>query len=330
MMPGIRLSMAISDYDHVRDLVNGRVRAEGIDLIPMELPIEEIFYRMFSFAEWDVAEFSMAKYVSMIGEGTAPFRAIPVFPSRVFRQSAFYVATRASVRSPKDLVGKRIGIPEWAQTAGVYARAFLQHQCGIRLADVHWIQAGVNQAGRSEKATLSLPDGIEIEQIRDRSLNELLLTGDLDGIISAREPVAFLARDPRIARLWPDYRSIEESYYRDTGIFPIMHVIVIRNEMLSRHRWIAMNLFRAFDEAKANSLKNLSSIVNSSVAIPWMHHAYDHAQAVLGENFWPYGIEGNQRTLEAFLQYCSEQGVTRREVSVEELFPHELSKTFRV
>jgi 4,5-dihydroxyphthalate decarboxylase len=329
-MPGIQLSMAISDYDHVRDLVNGRVCTEGIDLIPMELPIEEIFYRMFSFAEWDVAEFSMAKYVSMIGAGTAPFRAIPVFPSRVFRQSAFYVATGATVRGPEDLVGKRIGIPEWAQTAGIYARAFLQHQCGIRLADIHWIQAGVNQAGRSEKATLSLPDGIEIEQIRDRSLNELLLTGDLDGIISAREPVAFLARDPRIARLWPDYRSIEESYYRDTGVFPIMHVVVIKNEILSRHPWIAMNLFRAFDEAKANSLKSLSSIVNSSVAIPWVHHAYDHAQAVLGVNFWPYGIEGNQRTLEAFLRYCNEQGVTQRAVSVEELFPHELSKTFRV
>jgi 4,5-dihydroxyphthalate decarboxylase len=329
-MPGIQLSMAISNYDHVRDLVSGRVRAEGIDLIPMELPIEEIFFRMFSFAEWDVAEFSMAKYVSMIGAATAPFRAIPVFPSRVFRQSAFYVATGASVSSPDELAGKRIGIPEWAQTAGVYARAFLQHQCGVRLADVHWVQAGVNQAGRAEKATLSLPDGVKIEQVRDRSLNELLLAGDLDGIISAREPAAFLARDPRIARLWPDYRSIEEGYYRDTGVFPIMHVIVIRNETLGRHPWIAMNLFRAFDEAKANSLKRLSSIVNSSVAIPWMHYAYDHAQEVIGENFWPYGIEGNRRTLEAFLRYCGEQGVTQRAVSVEELFPHELSKTFRV
>lgn len=329
-MPGIQLSMAISDYDHVRDLVNGRVRAEGIDLTPMELPIEEIFYRMFSFAEWDVAEFSMAKYVSMIGAGTAPFRAIPIFPSRVFRQSAFYVATGASVRSPEDLVGKRIGIPEWAQTAGIYARAFLQHQCGMRLADIHWIQAGVNQAGRSEKATLSLPDGVKIEQVRDRSLNELLLTGDLDGIISAREPVAFLARDPRIARLWPDYRSIEERYYRDTGVFPIMHVVVIRNEMLSRHPWIAMNLFRAFDEAKTNSLRRLSSIVNSSVAVPWMHDTYHRAQQVLGDNFWPYGIEPNLHTLNAFLQYCGEQGLTQRTVSVEELFPREVSKLFKV
>jgi 4,5-dihydroxyphthalate decarboxylase len=329
-MSGIQLSIAISDYDHVRDLINGRVRAEGIHLIPMELPVEEIFFRMFSFTEWDIAEFSMAKYVSLIGTGTAPFRAIPVFPSRVFRQSAFYVATGSSVRSPKDLAGKRVGIPEWAQTAGIYARAFLQHQCGVHLTDIHWVQAGVNQAGRSEKVTLSLPSGVKIEQVRDRSLNELLLAGDLDGIISAREPTAFLARDPKIARLWPDYRSIEESYYRDTGVFPIMHVIVIKNEVLSRNPWIAMNLFRAFSDAKTNSLKRLSSIVNSSVAIPWMHQAYDHAKNIVGEDFWPYGIEGNQRTLEAFLQYCKEQGVTQRTVSIEELFPRELSRTFSV
>jgi len=329
-MSGIELSIATSDYDHVRDLINSRVRAEGIHLIPTELPVEEIFFRMFSFTEWDIAEFSMAKYVSLIGTGTAPFRAIPVFPSRVFRQSAFYVATDSSVRSPEDLAGKRVGIPEWAQTAGIYARAFLQHQCRVHLADIHWVQAGVNQAGRSEKVTLSLPDGVKIEQVRDRSLNELLLAGDLDGIISAREPTAFLARDPKIARLWPDYRSIEESYYRDTGIFPIMHVIVIKNEVLSRHPWIAMNLFRAFSDAKTNSLKRLSSIVNSSVAIPWMHQAYDHAKNTFGEDFWPYGIEGNQRTLEAFLQYCNEQGVTQRTVSIEELFPRELSRTVSV
>jgi 4,5-dihydroxyphthalate decarboxylase len=329
-MPGVPLSMAISNYDHVGDLLNGRIRPEGIDLMPMELSVEEIFFRMFSFVEWDVAEFSMAKYVSLVGTGTAPFRAIPVFPSRVFRQSAFYVATSGPLHGPQDLAGRRIGIPEWAQTAGVYARAFLQHQCGVRLADIYWVQAGVNQPGRAEKAALSLPDGVKIEQVRDKSLNELLLAGDLDGIISAREPAAFLAHDPRIARLWTNYRSIEETYYRDTGVFPIMHVIVVRNETLTRHPWIAMNLLRAFDEAKANSLKRLSTIVNSSVAIPWMHYAYNHAQEVIGENFWPYGIEDNRRTLEAFLQHCGEQGITQRVLSVEELFPHELSKTFKV
>jgi 4,5-dihydroxyphthalate decarboxylase len=184
------------------------------------------------------------------GIGAAPFQAIPVFPSRVFRQSAFYIATGAGIKGPEDLAGRRIGVPEWAQTAGIYARAFLQHQCGVRLADIQWVQAGVNQTGRTEKVTLSLPDGAKIEQVRDRSLNELLLAGDIDGMISAREPACFLARDPRVARLWPDYRSIEETYYMEPGIFPIMHAIAIRNETLSRHPWIAMNLFRAFEEAK--------------------------------------------------------------------------------
>lgn len=329
-MPGVSLSMAISRYDHVRDLTDGRVRPEGIDLMPMELSVEEIFFRMFSFVEWDVAEFSMAKYVSLVGTGTAPFRAIPVFPSRVFRQSAFYVATGGSIRGPEDLTGRRIGIPEWTQTAGIYARAYLQHQCGVRLADIHWVQAGVNQTGRKEKVTPILPDGVAIEQVNDRSLNELLLAGDIDGIISAREPAGFLALDPRISRLWPDYRSVEESYYRKTGVFPIMHVIVIKNDALDHHPWIAMNLFRAFDEAKTNSLRRLSSIVNSSVAVPWMHDAYHRAQQVLGDNFWPYGIEPNLQTLNAFLQYCGEQGVTQRTVSVEELFPLEVSKVFKV
>lgn len=329
-MPGIRLSMAISNYDHVGDLVNGRVRPEGIDLTAMELPIEEIFFRMLSFTEWDVSEFSMAKYVSLVGKGIAPFQAIPVFPSRVFRQSAFYIATGAGIKLPEDLAGRRIGVPEWAQTAGIYARAFLQHQCRVRLADIHWVQAGVNEAGRKEKVTLDLPDGVMIEQVSDRSLNELLLAGELDGIISAREPAAFLARDPRIARLWPDYRSVEETYYRDTGVFPIMHVIVVKNESLSRNPWIAMNLYRAFDEAKNNSLKRLSSIVNSRIAIPWSHEAYDRAREVLGEDFWPYGIEANLRTLDAFLQFCGEQGVTQRRVQVEELFPCEVSKFFKV
>jgi 4,5-dihydroxyphthalate decarboxylase len=329
-MPGIQLSMAISNYDHVGDLVNGRVRPEGIELTAMELPIEEIFFRMFSFSEWDISEFSMAKYVSMVGTGTAPFRAIPVFPSRVFRQSAIYIATGATIKGPEDLAGRRIGVPEWAQTAGIYARAFLQHQCGVALAGIHWVQGGVNQAGRTEKVDLSLPDGVKIEQVHDRSLNELLLSGDLDGIISAREPAGFLARDPRIARLWPDYRLIEETYYRQTGVFPIMHAIVIKNETLSRHAWIAMNLFRAFDEAKNNSLRRLSSIVNSRVAIPWSHEAYDHAREILGDDFWPYGIEANRRTLDAFLQYCREQGLTQRTVAVEELFPREVSKFFKV
>ncbi|MDP9050620.1 MAG: 4,5-dihydroxyphthalate decarboxylase [Acidobacteriota bacterium] len=329
-MPDIQLSMAVSHYDHVSDLVNGRVHAEGIDLTAMELPIEEIFFRMFSFQEWDVAEFSMAKYVSLVAAGQAPFCAIPVFPSRVFRQSAFYVAAGGPIRRAEDLAGRRIGVPEWVQTAGVYARAFLQHQCGVPLADIHWVQAGVNQAGRTEKVPSSLPNAVKIQQVPDRSLNEMLLAGDLDGIISAREPAAFAAGNPRVVRLWPDYRAAEETYYRETGIFPIMHVIVIKNETLSRHPWAAMNLLRAFDEAKQNSLERLSTIVNSPIAIPWSYSAYRSAQKVFGDDLWPYGIESNRRTLEAFLDYCREQGIIQQRLAIEDMFPAEVSKVFKV
>ena len=329
-MPEIELSLAVSYYEHISDLLRGRVRAEGIRLVTVDLPVEEIFFRMLLFVEWDVAEFSMAKYVSLVGSGLPPFHAIPVFPSRMFRQSAFFVATGAGISCPGDLVGRRVGIPEWSQTAGIYARAYLQHQCGVQLQDIRWVQAGVNEPGRNEKVTLSLPEGVIIDHVRNRSLNEMLLSGDLDAAISAREPSAFTARDPGITRLWPDHHALEKTYYRETGIYPIMHVIVIKAATLDRHPWIAMNLFEAFQEAKDNSLRYLSSSLKSRIPIPWLHERADEARSLFGEDFWPYGIEPNRRTLVAFLQYCHEQGVTNRHVQIEELFPPQLGRVFKV
>jgi 4,5-dihydroxyphthalate decarboxylase len=329
-VPDIQLSLAISYYDHVSDMLRGRVRAEGISLTVLELPLEEVFFRTVHFAEFDVAEFSMGKYVSLVAAGDPPYVAIPVFPSRVFRQSAFYVAPRAGIREAKDLAGRRVGIPEWAQTASIYARAYLQHQCGVPLRDVRWVQAGVNQAGRAEKVDLNLPEGVAIERIRDRSLNEMLLAGDLDAIVSAREPDAFVARDARIVRLWPDTGALEEKYYRETGIFPIMHAILIKKTTLDRHPWIATNLFTAFEQAKTNAQQHLSRAVTSRVPFPGAYHAVAAAQRVFGEDPWPYGIEPNRRTLDAFLEFAHEQGVTRRRVQVEELFPRELGAFVRV
>jgi 4,5-dihydroxyphthalate decarboxylase len=328
-MSRLSLSIAMSNYEHVSDVMNGHIHPEGIDLMPMELPVEEIFFRMLNFLEWDVSEFSMAKYVSLVAADKAPFWAIPVFPSRVFRQSAFYVASGSGIEEPADLAGRRVGIPEWAQTAGVYARSYLQHQCGMQLKDIHWVQAGVNDSGRSEKVKLSLPSGVAIETVSDRSLNDLLLAGEIDAMISAREPASFIKRDPRIARLWPDYRTVEEDYYKNTGIFPIMHAVVIKKETLEQHPWIAMNLFKVFEEAKKRSLQRLSSLVNSRVAIPWSHIAVERAQTLFGEDVWPYGIEANRCTLEAFTQFCFEQGVTDRRVPLSELFPPQLTKTYK-
>jgi len=329
-VPDIQLTLAISYYDHVSDLLRGRVRAEGISLTMLELPLEEIFFRTVKFTEFDIAEFAMGKYVSLVAAGNPPFVAIPVFPSRVFRQSAFYVATRAGIRDAKCLAGRRVGIPEWAQTATIYARAYLQHQCGVPLRDVRWVQAGVNQAGRAEKVALSLPEGVAVERILDRSLNEMLLAGDLDAVISAREPDAFVAGDARIARLWPDTQGLEEAYYRETGIFPIMHAIVIKKTTLDRNPWIAMNLFKAFEQAKVNAQQHLGRAITSRVPFPGAYHAVAEAQRVFGEDPWPYGIEPNRRTLDAFLQFAHEQGVTARRLQVEELFPRELSALVKV
>lgn len=323
-MPNIPLTMAVTYFDHIGDLVRGRVRPEGIDLTVLQLPVEEIFYRMLHFGEWDVSEFALGKYASLVAAGAAPFRAIPVFPSRVFRQSAVYVGAGKGIREPQDLAGKRVGIPEWAQTACTYARGYLAHHWGLRLRDVQWVQAGVNEAGRKEKVKLSLPEGIEIEHVSDRSLNEMMLGGEIDAMISAREPDAFLAGDPRIARLWPETRELEEAYYRETGVFPIMHVMVIKNAVLDRHPWVAANLYAAFEQSKANALRHIDSANSSRVPFAWAYQAVRDAKRVFGEDFWPYGMQANCRTLDTFLQYAFEQGVTGRRVAVEELFPQEV------
>jgi 4,5-dihydroxyphthalate decarboxylase len=328
-VPDVELSLAVHYYDHVGDLLRGRVRPDGISLHVLELPVEEIFFRMLKFGEFDVAEFAMGKYVSLVASGEAPFVAIPVFPSRVFRQSAFYVATSAGIREARELSGKRVGIPEWAQSAGIYARGYLQHQCGVALRDVRWVQAGVNEAGRIEKVKLALPEGVEIERVSDRSLCEMLLAGDLDAILSAREPDAFVARDPRIARLWPDTRAVEEAYYGDTGIFPIMHTIVIKRATLDRYPWIAMNLFKAFDEAKTNAQRDLARVNTSRIPYPWAYDVVAGARRVFGDDVWPYGIEPNRKTLEALVQYAHEQGVASRKIKIEELFAPQLTAFVR-
>lgn len=329
-MADLKLTLAINYYDHVSELMRERVRVDGACLTILDLPVEEIFFRMDTFREWDICECSMAKYTSLVGMGAPPFSAIPVFPCRAFRQSAVFVSPNGGITSARDLAGRRVGIPEWAQTAGVYARGYLQHQCGLRLEDVHWVQAGVNEPGRKEKAHLSLPPGLKIEPVVDRSLSDMLVAGDLDAIISAREPHLFVAGDPRIVRLWPDYRMLEEAYYRETGIFPIMHAIVIKTAILEQYPWLAMNLFKAFDESKNRSLQRVVRSINPRIPVAWSHHGAIEAQKVFGEDCWPYGIEPNRRTLDGFLDFCCEQGITPRRVQIKELFPREVTEFYKV
>ena len=329
-MDPLPLVLAISEYDHVRDLISGRVVPEGMRLICLNLPIEEIFHRFIINREWDVSEMSMAKYVSLISQNDTSLSAIPVFPSRVFRHSSLYVRRDGPVRAPADLVGRRVGVPEWAQTAAVYSRGFLTRQYDIDLASIEWVQAGVDQPGRNEKVRLRLPEGITLAPVMDATLSDMLRDGRLDAVLSARPPRCFQEKHPSIRRLFENFLEVEAAYYDETGIFPIMHVIAIRREVLERHPWAAMNLFKAFDEAKNCSLERALDATASRFPIPWSYVHAQRAQSRFGRDYWPYGIDDNRPTLDAFLQYAYEQGVCHRRLAVEELFPKQMQTTVKV
>jgi 4,5-dihydroxyphthalate decarboxylase len=329
-MAELELSLAIGQYDHVRDLLDGTVAVGGVDLTVLRLPIEEIFYRSTFNREFDVSEMSFAKIVSLASQDDHAFVPLPVFPSRAFRHSSIYVRADAAIADPRDLAGKRVGVPEWAQTAAVYSRGMLAHEYGVDLASIRWHQAGVNDAGRREKVKLALPAGLQLTVVTDRSLSQMLAGGELDAVLSARPPAPFLAGDPRIRRLFPDARTVEEAYLRKTGIFPIMHVVALKRSLYEQHPWLAMNLFKAFEEAKQQSIARASDITASFYPLPWTAQIAQSARELFGADIWPYGVEPNRVTLDAFLQYAFEQGVCHRRLTPEALFPKEVSERYKV
>ena len=326
----LHLTMAVADYDHIRDLVHGLVQADGIALTGLVLEVEEIFHRFIKHLEWDVSEISFAKYTSLTAQGAAPMVAIPVFPSRVFRHSSIYVRADRGIASAKDLENRTIGIPEWAQTAGIYARGLLAESYGVDLTTIRWVQAGVNEPGRVEKVELKLPAGIRYQAQPDASLSELLAKGEIDAAISARVPSAFAHGNGGVVRLFPDYRNEEMRYYRETGIFPIMHTIAIRRAVFERHPWVAMNLLKAFDEAKRRSAERISDITAARIPLPWSAALAAEFAETFGPDLFPYGVEANRPTLEAFCRFAHDQGVTQRRMSPDELFPREVRTAAKV
>jgi 4,5-dihydroxyphthalate decarboxylase len=326
-MEKLALTLAIGDYDHTRDLATGEVPVQGASLNVLTLPPEEAFFRFTHFREWEVSEMSMGKYVSLRSQGDDGIAAIPVFPSRVFRQSMIYVRDSGAIARPEQLKGARVGVPEWAQTAVIYARGYLAHQVGVPLESVEWVQAGVNEPGRAEKVKLKLPRAVRLRAEPGRSLNDMLLAGDIDAALSARPPRGL---GQGIRRLFPDYEAVEAAYFRETGVFPIMHVIVIKTEVLERHPWLAMNLYKAFEEAKRRSIARLSDITASHAPLAWLAPYAERMKAMFGEDFWPYGLEKNRGTLQAFVDFAFEQGVCHRKLSLEELFPRQVLTSFKV
>jgi len=326
----LHLTLAVTDYDHVRDLVNGAVTADGIMLTAFVLPVEEIFFRFIKNQEWDVSEMSFGKFIGYAGQGNSPFIGIPVFPSRVFRHSAFYVRADRGIRTAKDLEGKTVGIPEWAQTAGIYARGFLAETAGVDLAKIKWVQAGMNEAGREEKVEFKLPAGIQYSQRRDTSISAMLLSGEIDAAISARVPDAFTQGGGKIVRLFPEFRGEEMRYYEATGIFPIMHVIAMRRAVFERYPWVAMNLLKAFEQAKQRSLERMNDLTASRIPVPWAASVAVEWGKSFGADPFPYGLEANRKTLDAFCRFAHAQGVTAAKLTPDDLFPKEVRASVRV
>ena len=327
-MGKLRLSLGCWNYDRTRALMDGRVVPDGIDLTYLDMPVEETFFRMLRHREFDVAEMSLSSYAVSLTRDR-PFVAIPVFPSRFFRHSCIYVNAEAGIAEPKDLIGKRVGNPEYQMTAPVWIRGILSDHYGVPVDAVTYVTGGEEQPGRSEKLKLDLPDTIRVERIGpDQTLAQMLRTGEIDALYTARMPSSYKSGDGGVVRLFEDYVPVERAYYRDTGLFPIMHTVAIRREVYEQNRWIAQSLFKAFCEAQRRTYEDLAETAALKAMLPWLNAHVEEAVREMGADFWPYGFRKNRETLSTFLRYHHEQGLSKRLLEPEELFAPETLESF--
>ena len=328
-MAKLPLSIALGEYDHTRDVVSGAVPIEGVEPRFLSLSIEEITTRYMRHREFDVCELSFGNYCTLLNAARPEAVAIPVFTSRVFRHSAIYVRGDSALRSIAELGGKRIGIPQWSQTATIYVRGLLPRH-GVDLDGIDWFQAGVVEPGRAETASLALPPGIRLTERPDRSLTHMLIGGEIDAVISARPPDGLGDGPCQIRPLLADAYGQEVAFWKETGIFPIMHLLVLDRAVYESNRWIARSLLNAFTAAKQRSLHRLDSLKASYLPVGWGREQAAAANRLLfgsGEP-WPYGLQANRRTIEAFLGYCREQGLLGRDMRAEDIFaPEALAET---
>ncbi len=321
-MPNLPLTLACWDYDRVQPLIDGRVRPRGIDLTFLNMIVEETFFRMARHREFDVAEMSLSSYAVSLTGPDRPFVAIPVFPSRFFRHSCIYVNADAGIGEPRDLIGRRFGCPEYQMTAPVWIRGILSDHYGVPVDGPVYVTGGEETPNRDEKIALDLPPNIRVERIGPTdTLAAMLADGRIDAFHTARKPSSY--DGVRVRRLFPDYVEVERAYWRETGIFPIMHVIAIRRDIYEANRWIAMNLTQAFRAAQALCYEGLQETAALKAMLPWFNAHVEETLQMMGQDFWPYGLERNRATLETFLRYHHEQGLSPRRLGVDELFAPE-------
>ena len=330
-MAKLRLNLACWNYDRTRALADGSVQPDGIDLNYLDLPVEETFFRMLRSREFEVAELSLSSYtVSLFGE-QPPFIAIPVFPSRFFRHSCIYVNADANIRTPKDLIGKRIGTPEYQMTAPVWIRGILSEHYGVPVDSVTYYTGGEEEPGRLEKIRLDLPPHIKVQPIGEtQTLSAMLASGEIDALYTARMPSTFSLRRGAVQRLFANYKEVEQEYYRKTRIFPIMHTVAIRRDVYEQNRWVAQSLYKAFVEAQRRTYEDLYMTAALKAMLPWLTSHVEETRALMGDDFWAYGFDSNRASLATFLRYHHEQGLSKRLLEPEELFAPETMQSFKI
>jgi 4,5-dihydroxyphthalate decarboxylase len=312
-----RLTFACGFYDRTEPLRTGDVATEGIDLDfkTIQNP-REIFDRMGGKQEFEVSEFSSSEYISRYARGDCPFVALPVFPSRVFRHGYIYVNRKAGIRTPKDLEGKRVGVPLYTMTAAVWIRGHLTHQFGVDTSKINWVEGAINHPGRhGDPSAPPLLKPVKIaHDPKGRSLSELLAAGEIDAITGTQHPDPH----PDVVPIFPDARAVERDFFIKTRIFPIMHLVVIRKDAYERDRTIADKLFKAFVDAKALALARMHK--GHPFMLPWVHQDIHELDEVFGGDPYPYGIEANRPTLQGLVDYMAEQNFIARRIPLEELF----------
>jgi 4,5-dihydroxyphthalate decarboxylase len=320
-MSKLRLTLACWDYDRTRPLMDRRVEPAGIDLDIQVLRPRQAFQRMLDDNEFQVSELSLASYTALKSRGECPFVAIPVALSKIFRHSCIYVRTGAGIDKPEDLRGKRVGTSQYSSTGLVFMRGMLQHDYGIASEDMHWFMGGLNTFVEKPLIPLNLPPKIKLDFLdKGQTLEGMFAAGELDALLSLYIPNLFLRGSPGIARLFPDYRQVEQEYYRRTGIFPIMHTVVVREDVHREHPWVAASLYQAFCAARDLAVDGLYDTDALRVALPWLISHVEETRQVFGKDFWAYGLEPNRPTWEAIGRYVHEQGLAPRPVAPEELF----------
>lgn len=330
-MSKLNLTFACWNYDRTRALMDGTVKVDGIDLNYLNLPVEETFFRMARFREFDISEMSLSSYCVTLSKPERPFVALPIFPSRFFRHSCIYVNANSGIREPKDLIGKRIASPEYQMTAPVWIRGILSDHYNVPVDAQPYLYGGEEEVGRIEKMKLALPPNIQVSPIAPhQTLSQMLYDGELDALYTARMPSSFLKGDGKVKRLFEDYPEVERRYYRETGIFPIMHTVVMRREVYEANRWIAQSLTKAFIEAQRHTYEDLKDTAALKAMLPWLSAYVDETQREFGDDWWPYGLGKNIKTLDTFTRYHHEQGLSPRKLDVHELFAPESLEAFKI